>query len=230
MGPNPLWLLEDLLDDVELRPGMRIMDLGCGRGMTSIFLAREFDVEVVAVDLWIDAESNQHRFDEAGVGSAVTAVHAEAHALPFEQQTFDAVVSVDAYHYFGTDDLYVGYISALLPRGGHIAIAVPGLHTELRELGHVPEHLRSGIGGEVLSFHTPEWWRFQWNEFGTIEVTSARSQPTGWADWRLWTEICAEHSPRDVVREGSARTLPILDLDQGNLLTFSLVTGRRTTS
>ncbi|HLS41464.1 MAG TPA: hypothetical protein VK038_11955 [Ornithinicoccus sp.] len=41
MGPHPLWQLEDLLPDLALRPGDRVLDLGCGRGATSVFLARE---------------------------------------------------------------------------------------------------------------------------------------------------------------------------------------------
>lgn len=227
MGPNPLWLLEDVLRDVHLRPGMRVLDLGCGRGMTSVFLAREFDVDVVAADLWVDADRNQRRFGEAGVDSNVTAVHAEAHTLSFEEQTFDLIVSVDAYHYFGTDDLYVGYITKFLQPDGQLAIAVPGLHKELRDLPAVPVHLRSGIGGEVLSFHTPAWWRFQWDEFGAVEVTSARSQSDGWEDWRLWARVCAEHSPYATVRKGSEASLSMLDIDRGEFLTFALVVGRK---
>lgn len=32
MGPNPLWLLEDLAHDLDLRAGMKVLDLGSGRG------------------------------------------------------------------------------------------------------------------------------------------------------------------------------------------------------
>jgi cyclopropane fatty-acyl-phospholipid synthase-like methyltransferase len=46
-------LLEDLSRDLDPRPGMRVLDLGSGMGATSVFLAREFGVEVVAVDLWV---------------------------------------------------------------------------------------------------------------------------------------------------------------------------------
>lgn len=49
MGPpNPLKLLEQLSESMNLRPGMRVLDLGCGRGLTSLFLAREFGVQVFA--------------------------------------------------------------------------------------------------------------------------------------------------------------------------------------
>ncbi|MCW2751334.1 MAG: SAM-dependent methyltransferase, partial [Aeromicrobium sp.] len=37
MGPNALWLVESLTEVLPLEPGMRVLDLGCGRAMTSIF-------------------------------------------------------------------------------------------------------------------------------------------------------------------------------------------------
>lgn len=58
MGPSALWLLEWLCSDLALAPGARVLDLGCGRAITSIFLAREFDVQVVAADLWIKPTDN----------------------------------------------------------------------------------------------------------------------------------------------------------------------------
>ncbi|MCS5638560.1 MAG: class I SAM-dependent methyltransferase, partial [Myxococcota bacterium] len=58
MGPNALWLMEWLCGDMNLRPGMRVLDMGCGMAMSSIFLAREFDLQVWATDLWIPASKN----------------------------------------------------------------------------------------------------------------------------------------------------------------------------
>ena len=37
---------------------MRVLDLGCGLAMSSIFLRREFDVQVWATDLWFNASEN----------------------------------------------------------------------------------------------------------------------------------------------------------------------------
>jgi cyclopropane fatty-acyl-phospholipid synthase-like methyltransferase len=55
MGPHLLWLLEDLCRDLDLTAGMRVLDLGSGNGATSVFLAREFGVDVVASDWWVEA-------------------------------------------------------------------------------------------------------------------------------------------------------------------------------
>ena len=50
------------------------------------------------------------RIEEAGLNELITAVHAAAHTLPFAAGFFDAIVSIDAYQYFGTADLYLGYV------------------------------------------------------------------------------------------------------------------------
>ena len=106
MGPNPLLLLEELTNRMKLEKSMRILDMGCGKAITSIFLAREYDLHVWATDLWIKATDNWKRIQEAGVGDKVFPIRAEAHSLPYADEVFDAMVSIDAYHYFGTDDIY----------------------------------------------------------------------------------------------------------------------------
>lgn len=45
-GANPLWVAEWLSENLDLRPRMRVLDLGCGRALFSIFLHREFGVQV----------------------------------------------------------------------------------------------------------------------------------------------------------------------------------------
>jgi SAM-dependent methyltransferase len=71
---------ERFLDELagRLAPGARVLDLGCGRAITSIFLAKEFDVQVVAADLWIKPTENWRRIDAAGQAKLVTPLLAEA--------------------------------------------------------------------------------------------------------------------------------------------------------
>ncbi len=58
MGPNSMKISSELAESLKLEKGMRVLDLGCGRGLTSIFLATEYDVAVFATDLWINATDN----------------------------------------------------------------------------------------------------------------------------------------------------------------------------
>jgi cyclopropane fatty-acyl-phospholipid synthase-like methyltransferase len=81
MGPHVLWLAEWACQVVPLHEGMRILDLGCGKTASSIFLAKEFGVTVWAVDLWIKPTDNWARIEAAGLTDRVLPLHAEAHAL-----------------------------------------------------------------------------------------------------------------------------------------------------
>ena len=90
MGPNVLWLAEALSTKMSLKPGMRVLDMGCGKAISSIFLAKEFGVQVWATDLWIGATENWERIVAADVENQVFPIHAEAHSLPFAEDTFSS--------------------------------------------------------------------------------------------------------------------------------------------
>ena len=130
-GANPLWLTEWLTKSVDLRSGMRVLDLGCGCALSSIFLRKEFEVEVWAVDLWFSASENLQRIRDADVEHGVYPIHAEARSLPFANDFFDAIISIDSFPYFGTDDLYLSYLSRFVKPHGQIAIAGAGLMREI---------------------------------------------------------------------------------------------------
>jgi hypothetical protein len=68
MGPNSLRILDELVKNEKFAQGMRILDLGCGKGLTSIYLARKFEpITVFATDLWIEASENYARFKSVGL-------------------------------------------------------------------------------------------------------------------------------------------------------------------
>jgi cyclopropane fatty-acyl-phospholipid synthase-like methyltransferase len=97
MGPNLLQLLEELCGNMKLSSGMKVLDMGCGKRLTSIFLAKEFGVTVFVNDLLIDPIENLKRFENAGVSDRVFPFRVEAHALPYANGFFDAAISVDSY-------------------------------------------------------------------------------------------------------------------------------------
>ncbi|HYN94708.1 MAG TPA: methyltransferase domain-containing protein [Pilimelia sp.] len=225
MGPHPLWLLEDLAQDLELRPGMRVLDLGSGKGATSVFLAREFGVRVTAADLWVPPEEAAAVFAAAGVTDQVSAVRAEAHTLPFAPEEFDAIVCIDAYEYFGTADSYLAYITGFLKPGGQLAIATPAMTREVRDLGAIPPHIKDCVGWEAIAWHTAQWWRFQWEITELVTVTSARLQPDGWHDWLLWSRAVRDRAATD--EPGFDPVVAMLEADKGEFLSFALVSARK---
>jgi cyclopropane fatty-acyl-phospholipid synthase-like methyltransferase len=185
MGPHPLWQLEDLLGDLTIRPGGRVLDLGCGRGATSVFLARELDVDVAAFDLWISEEELRATAEEQGVSERVTAVNGDVRHLPFEDGAFDAVVSIDAFEYFGTDVHLLPRLLRVLKPGGAIGMTTPALRTDPYESAP-PAHVTDVVGGEAAAWHAPHWWATHWQLSGLVGDVTARMQSHGHDDWTRW--------------------------------------------
>src|SRR5438874_789365 len=82
-GANALWVTEWLTTALDLRPGMRVLDFGRGRAASSIFLRREFGVQVWAADLWFSPSENLQRIRDAGVEEGVFPLQVDARSLPF---------------------------------------------------------------------------------------------------------------------------------------------------
>lgn len=220
MGPNVLWLTEWLAKDMKLKSGMKVLDMGCGKGLSSIMLAREFGVQVLANDLWIKAEDNLKRIKEAGLEGSVFPIHAEAHNLPYAENFFDAVVSIDSYQYYGTDELYMGYFHRFVKPGGKIGIVMPGYHENVTEL---PEYFkkRQKSGGtffewEMITFHNEEWWKKMWGYYPFIRLLKSETMENGGKLWLEW-EIAQD-------KRGGERMFPsdaeCLSKDDNKTVTF----------
>jgi cyclopropane fatty-acyl-phospholipid synthase-like methyltransferase len=215
-GANSLWLTEWLAEALELKPDMRVLDLGCGLAASSIFLHREFGVRVWATDLWFSADDNAQRIRDAGVENGVTAVHADARALPFEAHFFDAIVSIDSFPYYGTDAFYLSYVARLVKPGGPIAIAGAGLMQEFEE--EVPAHLRDWWTSDLWCLHSAAWWRRHWERTGIVNVKLADTMPDGWQRWLDW---------HHVVAPDNAAEIQALEADRGRYLGYVRVVAHR---
>lgn len=187
MGPNPLKLEEELLTGHRIPEGSLVCDLGSGQGLTSVFLAREYGFTVYAADLWSEPEDNRRFFAQMGLTDAqVLPVKADAAALPFAPETFDAVVSIDSYHYFGRDPAFLD--DKLLPfvkAGGYVYIAIPGMKKDCHD--HLPpELLLSWTPEDLSTMHDAAYWRAmvsQSRDCEVLEVSEMITNEEVWADW-----------------------------------------------
>jgi SAM-dependent methyltransferase len=213
---NALWMSEWLATTMGLRPGMRVLDLGCGRAVSSIFLRREFGVEVWATDLWFSASENLLRIRDAGVEDGVFPIHADARALPFASEFFDAMVCIDCFPYFGTDDLYLNYVAGFVKACGRVGIAGAGLTREID--GSPPEHLREWWTQDLWSLHSANWWRRHWERTGIMEIEVGDSMPNGWQLWLAWHKLIAPDNRAEI---------EALEADGGGYLGYIRLVGRR---
>jgi ubiquinone/menaquinone biosynthesis C-methylase UbiE len=227
MGPNVVWLAEWLTNKMDLKPGMKVLDMGCGKALSSVFLAKEYGVQVWANDLWVTATENWERIKEMGMEKQVFPIHAEAHTLPYAENFFDAIISLDSYQYYGTDELYLSYFIKFLKPGGQIGIVVPGLKKEIT--GDPPEHFMSvqATGApfwvdECWCFHSAAWWQRHWSKYSFIENVKAEHLPDAVKDWIQYENACDEAGTLIFPSE-----VPNLEADGGRWLSLVGVTAKR---
>jgi cyclopropane fatty-acyl-phospholipid synthase-like methyltransferase len=215
-GANALWVTEWLTTALDLRAGNRVLDLGCGRASSSIFLRREFGVQVWATDSWFGAAENILRIRDAGVEHDVFPLHSDARSLPFAPAFFDAIVCIDSFPYYGTDDLYLNYLAQFVKPGGCLAIAGAGLMREID--GEVPPHLQKWWTQDFWACHSAAWWRRHWERTGIVEVDVADTMPDGWRFWLDWQRAVAPHN---------ATEIEALEADAGEYLGYVRLVARR---
>lgn len=104
-----------------LRPGMRLLDVGCGWGGMVLHAAREHGVEAVGVTLSAEqADFAARRVEEEGLGDRVRIVRTDYRAI--EEGTFDAISSIGMFEHVGLSRLaeYFTDLHALLRPGGRL--------------------------------------------------------------------------------------------------------------
>jgi len=100
----------------------RVLDVGCGLGSYSRPFARQTDAEVIAID--VTAELLQ-RGQSDGIANLKFAA-ADANALPFPDQCFDALVGNAVLHHLSLESAVPELLRVLKP-GGRFCFAEPNL-------------------------------------------------------------------------------------------------------
>ena len=111
---------------------------------------------------------------------------ADATCLPFEKGFFDAVVSVDSYHYYGRDPKLLD--SSILPvvrPGGYLYIAIPGMHRDCHD-NLPPELLLSWTPEDLSTMHDIAYWQNIVAQSRDAEVVSVREMESNEEVWNDW--------------------------------------------
>jgi len=230
LGGGGLLLVDELARRMQLRPGMRVLDLACGLAPGSIYLAREYGVQVIAADK-ADPTQNWQRVQSAGVADLVTPIKVDARDIPLPPAYFDAIICLNSYFYFGTDDLYLLNLARYLRPGGWIGIASPCYRRELGSDTPVELLYDEPPYPESYSVHSPAWWRRLFTQFALFEPLECDEHPRGRDLWlddvRRLLERYDPLKSSEPMRAMLLQSMVMMLSDGEHLNTYLTIVGRK---
>ena len=168
----------ELLDRLNLRGDERILDIGCGRGAVLLMAAQRLtEGRAVGVDLWrsVDQSGNSLEATRRNAVAEGVADRVELHtgdmlALPFDENSFDVVVSSLAIHNIGGRagrEKAIDEAVRVLRPGGRLMIAdvraTGQYQARLAKIG-MSDVARRGLGWRF-------WWSGPWAVTGIVTAT-----------------------------------------------------------
>ena len=231
-GPGGLRLSDFLAQKMGLKPGSRLLDVGCNRGVQTCFLAKEYDVDIIAIDPWNDriqgdpmVEHLRRNAESWGVSHRVLGQKIGVPDTNFASHSFDFVHSTTALEMVRGLNGEDGYLDCL--REIHRVLNPGGIFG----LGE-PMHLGTPLPQDLEPYVSHG--DFPWKEcFRDITSTTADIERAGFVilesgyapdAWSWWTEF-AKHDPfcrKDP--DGDPKTL---EVDNGRWASFGYVIAQK---
>jgi SAM-dependent methyltransferase len=157
------------LSGLSPRRNLKVADIGCGTGASTLVLAKALDARIVAVDFLPEfLDVLKSRAAHAGVADRIEIVNASMDALPIEAGSLDAIWSEGAIYNLGFENGLRQWRHLLKP-GGILAVSELTWLTASR-----PAELE-------------EHWHAQYAEVGTASSKLAALERNGYAPMGYFT-------------------------------------------
>jgi len=177
-GPNAIRQADELASHFTITKDMKILDLGCGMGLSAVYLAQAYGAEVFATDLYADPTENHENFKTLGIADKIVPMILDAtQPLPFAKHYFDVIFSVGAYNMFGLNEEMLAHLATYVKKGGYIAVSFPGLKYDFG--GNIPPEMQPFFcdDREVAKYlRGIDWWQDLWSKATGIEIINISEQ------------------------------------------------------
>jgi SAM-dependent methyltransferase len=197
IGCGGLYLATQIIRQMSLQAGDVVLDLGCGLGATSLLLAQQFNVTVIAVDWWnaphtLTASLTRQRLSHKVVPLQIDITH----TIPFGDRYFDAIVSMNALFLFGSEVGFLKKLFKTLKPHGQLCVGSECFNQEpeFQENGQIPVEFSFAHAWNVWEvcfskYHSPVWWQQVFESTGMMRTQVCHEIPEG----RVFFEDMAKH-------------------------------------
>jgi 27-O-demethylrifamycin SV methyltransferase len=116
-------LTDKLTEMLAIKPGDRLLDIGCGVGEPAIRLASAHEIDVVGVSIsQRQVQRANERAAAAGLADRLSFQHGDAMDLPFPDESFDLVWALESLHHMPDRWHVISQAARILRPGGRMAI------------------------------------------------------------------------------------------------------------
>ena len=168
--------------------GKKVLEVGSGRGGGASFVARyHHPSQMIGLDYSLEAVRLSTEIHNAIENLAF--VQGDAEELPFEDNSFDAVINVESSHCYGNMPKFVREVSRILKPGGHFSwVDIRGSNTvadtenafKIPELSLIHESVITpnvikaldeihDRKTEMINIHVPKWIQPAFRDFAGVK-------------------------------------------------------------
>jgi ubiquinone/menaquinone biosynthesis C-methylase UbiE len=158
-----------------LAPGVKVLEVGCGTGTNSCYLAEKYGCTIVGIDIseHMVAKATK-RAEERGLTDHVSFRVGDAYKLEFPDASFDAVLTIFVSQFLDPTKAYPEFMR-VLKQGGRLGV------NEMYRADSVPPEATAKVDSAVEEFceltelpftlRTPSTWSRAFTDAGFKQVT-----------------------------------------------------------
>ncbi|MGM9937991.1 MAG: class I SAM-dependent methyltransferase, partial [Candidatus Ornithomonoglobus sp.] len=149
--------LNAILEFLPIKSGMRILDLGAGSGYLSFAIAKKYhDVKLIGLDIVEKAlESNRKKAIKAKLNN-ISFVNYDGTDFPFNDKSFDMVISRYALHHFPMITASIAEVSRVLKWDGYLFISDPAPNANDSQR-FIDAYMQLKKDGHIKFYTSEEW-------------------------------------------------------------------------